>query len=205
MHAHGLYLHELCPYLRWWWPYSALWDSAWRWGACRDRGRLWQAQRWSIVPRPWTVSQKATEDPAMTTGRQSLSPDIWGTVMRRESKTAGGHKVKWLEIKKTDLCYRKKKLFNCYSCQEERKREERRQKGKGEKRKGGEGSRGKGREGEELTDFNRKLEILIILQFDLEHLLASFCFSLPMIEVIIDELRTSFQFEYVLAFINKYV
>lgn len=121
--------------------------------------------------------------------------------MRRESKTAGGHKVKWLEIRKTDLCYRKKKLFNCYSCQEERKREERRQKGIGEKRKGGEGSRGKGKEGEELTDFNKKLEILIILQFDLEHLLA----SLPTIEFIIDELRTSFQFEYVLAFINKYV
>lgn len=81
-----------------------------------------------------------------------------------------------------------------------KRREKTEGEGREEKRRRGEQS-----EGEELTDFNKKLEILIILQFDLEQLLASFCFSLPTIEFIIDEFRTSFQFEYVLAFINKYV
>ena len=65
--------------------------------------------------------------------------------MRRESKTAGGHKVKRLEIRKTDLCYRKKNLLTLTAVKrkgkekrEDRRGRERREKeDRGAERRGG--------------------------------------------------------------------
>lgn len=84
---------------------------------CQQGWRQTETGRWWEGPRPWAVLWKNTDDPGTIVSEgwtvretQALSSNVWGAVMRRENRTARGHKkVKWLEIRKNRFMLHKEK------------------------------------------------------------------------------------------------